>query len=77
MSFVATILLGGETATDVAVPPEMVQSFDAEPTVRAAFDALSYRHQRHQVLAVEGATAPATRQRRITTTLATLSGGVS
>jgi hypothetical protein len=56
----------------VEVPADLSDALDAEPAARRRFDALSYSHQRRHVLAVEGAKAEATRQRRIATTVATL-----
>lgn len=49
----------------VSVPADLAAALDAQPGVRAAFDAMSYSHQRAHVLAVEGAKAAETRARRI------------
>lgn len=60
-------------AREVAVPADLAAALDAQPGARAAFEALSYSNQRRQVLAVEGAKAAETRQRRILAALAELS----
>jgi hypothetical protein len=49
----------------VEVPADLAAALDADPAVRAAFDALSYSNQRAHVLSVEGAKTDETRQRRI------------
>ena len=56
----------------VEVPTDLAAALDAEPTARTRFDALSYSHQLRHVLAVQGAKAEATRQRRVATAVATL-----
>ena len=56
----------------VEVPADLAAALDAEPAARRRFDALSYSHQRRHVLAVEGAKAEATRQRRVASVVATL-----
>jgi antitoxin component of MazEF toxin-antitoxin module len=56
----------------VEVPADLAAALDAEPAARRRFDALSASHQRRHVLAVEGAKAPATRQRRVAAAVATL-----
>jgi hypothetical protein len=56
----------------VEVPADLAAALDAEPSARRRFDALSYSHQRRHVLAVEGAKAEATRQRRVSAAVATL-----
>src|SRR3712207_3291978 len=48
----------------VEVPTDLAAALDAEPAARRRLDPLSYSHQRRHVLAVEGAKAEATRQRR-------------
>jgi uncharacterized protein YdeI (YjbR/CyaY-like superfamily) len=58
----------------VEVPADLAAALDAAPAARAAFDALSYSNQRRYVLAVEGAKAAATRERRIEKTVAELDG---
>jgi hypothetical protein len=56
----------------VEVPADLAAALDAEPEARRRFDALSYSHQRRHVLAVEGAKAAATRERRVDAAVATL-----
>ena len=56
----------------VEVPADLAAALDAEPAARARFTALSYSAQRRHVLAVEGAKAEATRQRRVAAVVATL-----
>ena len=56
----------------VEVPADLAEALDAHPAARRRFDALSYSHQRRHVLAVEGAKAEATRQRRVASAVATL-----
>jgi hypothetical protein len=56
----------------VQVPPDLAAALDAEPAARRRFDALSYSSQLRHVLAVEGAKAEATRQRRVAAAVATL-----
>jgi hypothetical protein len=59
----------------VTVPADLAGALDANPPARQKFDRLSYSHQLQHVLAVEGAKAAETRQRRISKTVADLSGG--
>ena len=49
----------------VEVPADFAAALDAVPAARAAFDAMSFSHQRRHVEAIEQAKAPETRQRRI------------
>lgn len=65
-----------DTAPRVLVVPEdLAAALDAEPTARAAFDALSYSNQRRYTLAVEGAKAADTRARRVAKAVTDLLGG--
>jgi bifunctional DNA-binding transcriptional regulator/antitoxin component of YhaV-PrlF toxin-antitoxin module len=59
----------------VEVPADLAAALDAEPEARRRFDALSYSHQRRHVLAVEGAKAAATRERRVAAAVAALLAG--
>ncbi len=59
----------------VEVPPDLATALDVEPEARRRFDALSYSHQRRHVLAIEGAKAEATRQRRVASAVAMLLEG--
>jgi hypothetical protein len=56
----------------VDVPPDLAAALDAEPALRARFDALAYTHRKEHVRAVESAKAEATRQRRVAGVLAAL-----
>ena len=49
----------------VSVPEDLAAALDSTPGARQTFEALSYSNQRRHVLAVEGAKAAETRQRRI------------
>ena len=54
-------------ATDV--PDDIATALDGSPEAKAAFDALSYSHQREHVEHITEAKRPETRQRRIERTL--------
>lgn len=56
---------------EVEVPADFAAAL-ANEDARAAFDALSYSNQRRHVLAIEGAKAAETRERRILAALAEL-----
>jgi bifunctional DNA-binding transcriptional regulator/antitoxin component of YhaV-PrlF toxin-antitoxin module len=58
----------------VTVPPDLAEALDADPAVRAAFDGMSYSHQRQYVLSVQDARTAETRQRRIAATITKLRG---
>lgn len=49
----------------VDVPGDLAAALDADPAVRAAFDAMSYTHRKEWVVAVTDAKRPETRERRI------------
>lgn len=49
----------------VDVPPELAAALDADPAVRAAFDALSYTVRKEHARSVAEAKQEATRERRI------------
>jgi hypothetical protein len=57
---------------EVEVPADLAAALAAEPAARARFEALAYSHQLRHVLAVEGAKAEATRQRRVASAVAML-----
>jgi hypothetical protein len=59
----------------VEVPADLAAALAAVPAAQAAFGALSYSHQRAHVLAVEGAKAAATREKRIAKVVEALSPG--
>ncbi len=56
----------------VDVPGDLAAALDAEPALRAAFDALSYTHRREYAEAVRDARRPETRRRRVEATLEAL-----
>ena len=56
----------------VDVPVELAEALAADPTAQAAWDRLSYSHQRQHALAIEGAKAAETRARRVDKTLEAL-----
>jgi len=60
---------------EVAVPADLAAALAGDEPARAAFERLAYSHQLRHVLAVEGAKAAETRQRRIATTLERLRDG--
>jgi len=58
----------------VEVPADLAGALAGDPAAQAAFAGLSYSNQRRHVLAVEGAKAAATRERRVAKVLAELRG---
>jgi Bacteriocin-protection, YdeI or OmpD-Associated/Domain of unknown function (DUF1905) len=60
---------------EVTVPPDFAAALDGNAIARKNFDAMSYSHKRQHVLAIEGAKAEETRQRRIAKAIARLSEG--
>jgi len=50
---------------EVTVPPDLAAALDADSSVRATFDRLSYSTRRRLVEPIEGAKTDETRQRRI------------
>jgi hypothetical protein len=50
---------------EVEVPPALASALDADPAVRAAFDALAYTHRKEFVRWVADAKQDATRERRV------------
>jgi antitoxin component of MazEF toxin-antitoxin module len=56
----------------VEVPDDLAAALAGDPAAAAAWGSLSYSHQRRHILAIEGAKAAETRQRRIAAALATL-----
>lgn len=59
---------------EVEVPADLQAALDGDAEARAAWERLSYSHKRQHVLAIEGAKAAETRQRRIDKALAMLRG---
>jgi hypothetical protein len=60
---------------EVDVPADLAAALAAAPDAKLAFEALSYSNKRRITLAVEGAKAAETRQRRIEKSIADLQGG--
>ncbi len=58
----------------VEVPADLAAALAGDPTARAAWDALSFSHQRQHAEAITAAKKPETRQRRVAATLARLHG---
>jgi Bacteriocin-protection, YdeI or OmpD-Associated/Domain of unknown function (DUF1905) len=56
----------------VEIPADLAAALDADPGIRAHFDALPYTHRKEHVRAVESAKAADTRQRRVAGVLAAL-----
>ena len=59
------------------VPDDLRAALDADPRVRAAFDALAYSHRKEHVRAVTEAKRPETRARRIAAVVERLGGSLS
>lgn len=55
---------------EVEVPEDLAVALDADPRVRAAFDALAFTHRKQHIRAVQEAKRPETRTRRIESTVA-------
>jgi hypothetical protein len=62
---------------EVAVPDDLAAALADDDAARAAFERLPYSHQLRHVLAIEGAKAADTRQRRVTKALEMLREGSS
>lgn len=58
----------------VEVPPDLAAALGADEVAKAAWDALSYSHERAHAESITGAKAEATRARRVEATLAKLRG---
>ena len=59
---------------EVKPPPDLAKALRAVPAGWDRWRALSYTHQREHVEAIEGATKPETRARRILSTVAMIAG---
>jgi len=57
---------------EIVEPDDFARALDADPAVRARYDALSHSRKRVLVLDIESAKKPETRQRRIEKALETL-----
>ena len=53
------------TPRQLAIPAALAQVLDRLPDAKTAFSKLSYTNQKRHVVAIEGAKAPETRQRRL------------
>lgn len=60
---------------EVTEPADLAQALNADADARRFFDSLSYSNKRRLVLAIEGAKAAETRQRRISKTVVDLHQG--
>lgn len=60
---------------EVTVPPDFAAALDQNPEAKRRFDAMSYSHKQQHVLAIEGAKAAETRQRRIAKAISMLQDG--
>jgi hypothetical protein len=69
--FMVTLELDTEPRT-VTVPPELATALAEDSAAQAAWDALSYSHQREHVQEIDGAKTAATRERRVARTLSML-----
>jgi hypothetical protein len=58
----------------VEVPPDLAAVLDADPAVRARFDALSFTNRNEHVRALQSAKTEATRQRRLAKIVDALGG---
>jgi len=64
-----------EGPREVEVPPALAAALDAEPALRAKFDALAYTHRKEFARAVAEAKREDTRERRVADTLTRLREG--
>jgi hypothetical protein len=62
----------GERTVDI--PPALAEALDADPALRAAFDALSYTNRKEHARSVAEAKQEATRDRRLAKVLDSLRG---
>jgi len=60
---------------EVAVPDDLAAALAEDDAARTAFEGLPYSHRQRHVLAIEGAKAPETRQRRVAKALEMLREG--
>ncbi|MRH28689.1 DUF1905 domain-containing protein [Microbacterium sp. SYP-A9085] len=61
----------------VEVPDDLAAALDADPAVRAAFDALAFTHRKEHARSVVEARQPATRERRITAVVERVRAGMA
>jgi antitoxin component of MazEF toxin-antitoxin module len=50
---------------ELEIPPDVAEALEREPEAKRYFETLSYSNKRRHILAIEGAKAAETRQRRI------------
>ena len=60
---------------ELIVPSDFTDALDRDDAARRSFDGLSYSRRQRQVLSIEGAKTPETRQRRISKAVAMLREG--
>jgi hypothetical protein len=60
---------------ELIVPLDFAKALDGDARARRFFDGLSYSNRQRQVLSIEGAKTPETRQRRIDKSVSTLREG--
>ncbi len=72
-TYTVTVALDTAART-VEVPEDLAAALAAEPAAAAAWERLSYSHQRQHAEAVAAAKKPETRERRVASTIATLTG---
>lgn len=72
---VSLVMERDEEPRVVTPPPELARALRANKTAKAAWDKLSYTHQKEHARAVEEARRPETRARRVERALAELSAG--
>lgn len=64
-------------AREIEVPADLAAALDADPRVRAAFDALAPSHRKEHVRAVVEAKQAATRERRIAAAVAKIAAALN
>ena len=64
-----------EEPRTITPPPDLARALKANREARAAWEKLSYTHQKEYAKAIEGAKKPETRERRIERALTELSAG--
>jgi hypothetical protein len=70
------IVVENDTAPrEVTVPPDFAAALTKSPEAKRRFEAMAYSHQLRHVLAIEGAKAAETRQRRIDSAIVMLLKG--
>lgn len=70
---VTVVMERDDESRTVDVPPDLAKALRADKAAKAAWEKLSYTHQKEHVRALEEAKRPETRTRRLESTLAMLS----